>query len=82
MFKLGSSAREREPDTYLPYVGHGTPGVLVLDDSDKLAMVHPHGVAWETADLDAINAKQAQLNVLLRNIASERATLPGGVVPR
>lgn len=80
MFKLGSSAREREPDTYLPYVGHGTPGVLVLDNGDKLAMIHLRGVAWETADPDMTNAQHAQLNVLLRNIASDRLVLSSHVV--
>lgn len=80
MFKLGSSAREREPDTYMPYLGHGTPDVLMLDNGDKLAMVHLGGIAWETAEPDAINAKHANLNVLLRNIASDRLVLSSHVV--
>ena len=75
-----AAVREREPDTYLPYLGHGTPDILVLDNGDKLAMIHLGGIAWETADVGAINAKHAQLNVLLRNIASDRLVLSSHVV--
>lgn len=80
MFKLGASAREREPDTYVPYLGHATPGVLLLDNGDKLVMLHLRGVAWETAEPDAVNAKHSNLNVLLRNIASDRLVLSSHVV--
>jgi len=71
MFK-GSSAREREPDTYVPYLGHATPSVMLLDNGDKLVMLHLRGIAWETAEADAVNAMHSNLNVLLRNIASDR----------
>ncbi len=27
-----AAAREREPDTYVPYIGHAASGVLLLDD--------------------------------------------------
>ena len=80
MFKIGSSAREREPDTYVPYLGHATPGVLLLDNGDKLVMLHLGGIAWETSDPDAINAKHAQRNILLRNIASDRLVLSSHIV--
>jgi len=79
MFK-GSSAREREPDTYVPYLGHATPGVMLLDNGDKLVMLHLRGIAWETAEADAVNAKHSNLNVLLRNIASDRLVLCSHVV--
>ena len=39
MFK-GSSAREREPDTYVPYLGHQPPRVMLLDNGDKIVMLH------------------------------------------
>lgn len=80
MFNLGASAREREPDTYVPYLGHGTPNVLLLDNGDKLAMLKIAGIPWETSDFDAVNSKHAQLNVLLRNIASDRLVLASHVV--
>lgn len=80
MFKMGSSAREREPDTYVPYLGHAAPGVLLLDNGDKLVMLHLRGIAWETAEPDAVNAKHSNLNVLLRNIASDRLVLSSHVV--
>ena len=80
MFKLGSTGREREPDTYLPYVGHAAPDVLLLDNGDKLAMLHLGGLSWETAEPEAINAKHAQINILLRNIASDRLVLSTHVI--
>ena len=80
MFKLRSATREREPDTYVPYLGHAAPGVMLLDNGDKLAMLHLRGVAWETADDDQINAQHSNLNVLLRNIASDRLVLCSHVV--
>jgi type IV secretion system protein VirB4 len=73
-------AREREPDTYVPYVGHRAPGVLLLDDGSKLVMLHLRGIAWETADTEDLNAKHAQRNVMLRNIASDRLVLSSHVV--
>jgi type IV secretion system protein VirB4 len=80
MPKLSAVAREREPDTYIPYVGHATRDVLILDDGSKLAMLRIGGIAWETAEYDEINGKHAQLNILLRNIASDRVVLATHVV--
>ena len=80
MFSRAASAREREPDTYLPYVGHATPGVILLDDGGLLAMIRVGGIAWETADPDELNARHAQRNILLRNIASDRLVLATHVV--
>ncbi len=79
MFK-GSSAREREPDTYVPYLGHAAPGVMLLDNGDKLVMLQLGGISWETADDDSVNARHSSLNVLLRNIASDRLVLCSHVV--
>ncbi len=80
MPSIKGSAREREPDTYLPYVGHATPNVLLLDDGSQLAMLRLAGIAWETTDPAEINARHAQRNILLRNIASERLVLATHVV--
>ena len=38
------------------------------------------GLAWETQEVDALNARHAQLNVLLRNTASERLVLTCHIV--
>src|SRR4051812_9003879 len=72
MPRLDAIAREREPDTYVPFVGHASPDVILLDDGSVLAMLSLHGIAWETADAEEVNARHSQRNLLLRNIASER----------
>ncbi len=71
MFKPGASTREREPDTYVPYLGHAIPGVMLLDNGDKLAVLHLRGISCETPEPDAVNAEHSNLSVLLRNIASD-----------
>lgn len=80
MFKLAAVAREREPDTYVPFVGHAAPGTLLLDDGSKLVMIRLGGIAWETAEPELVNARHAQRNILLRNIASDRMVLATHVV--
>ena len=73
-------AREREPDTYVPYVGHSSPDVVLLDDGSVLAMLQLDGIAWETADVEEVNARHAQRNLLLRNVASDRLVVATHVV--
>lgn len=68
-------AREREPDTYVPYIGHASPSVLLLDDGSLLAMLRLEGAAFETEDPGQVNARHAQRNMLLRNLASDRVVL-------
>ncbi len=80
MFKIAAVAREREPDTYVPFVGHASPGTLLLDDGSKLVMIRLGGIAWETADPELVNARHAQRNILLRNIASDRMVLATHVI--
>lgn len=75
-----TAAREREPDTYVPYIGHASPGVLLLDDGSLLAMLRLEGAAFETEDPAQVNARHAQRNMLLRNIASDRIVLATHVV--
>ena len=72
MFTSGSSASERDPVTHVPCLEHVAPGIMLLDDGDILTMLHVRGIVCEIADADALNAKHAQLNTLLRNIASDR----------
>jgi type IV secretion system protein VirB4 len=80
MFKFAAVAREREPDTYVPYIGHAAPGTVMLDDGSLLAVLRLDGIGWETADVAEVNARHAQRNVLLRNLASERLVLATHVV--
>lgn len=80
MFKIKGAAREREPDTYVPFIGHAAEGVLLLDDGSLLTMLHLDGAAFEMADPGEVNSRHAQRNILLRNIASERIVLATHVV--
>ncbi len=80
MPKFGAAAREREPDTYVPYIGHAAPGVLLLDDGSLLAVLAVDGLSAELADVAEVNARHAALNVLLRNVASDRVTLSSHLV--
>ena len=80
MPKFGAAAREREPDTYVPYIGHAAPGVLLLDDGSLLAVLAVDGLSAELADVAEVNARHAALNVLLRNVSSDRVTLSSHLV--
>lgn len=68
-------ARERDPDTYVPYLGHAAPGTLLLDDGSLLAMIELGGAGFETAAAEEVNARHSRRNLLLRNIASDRLVL-------
>lgn len=68
-------ARERDPDTYVPYLGHAAPGTLLLDDGALLAMIGLGGAGFETAAAEEVNARHSRRNLLLRNIASDRLVL-------
>lgn len=70
-----AATREREPDTYVPYVGHAAPGVIVLDDGGLLIMLGVGGLAHEMADDDHNVAEHSQLNITLRNLAADRLVL-------
>lgn len=59
-------------DECVPYVQHAAPGVVLLDDQSRMAMFHVAGRSWESADPDEVDAWHNQLNVLARNIASDR----------
>jgi type IV secretion system protein VirB4 len=80
MFKIKGAAREREPDTYVPFIGHASAGVLLLDDGSLLTMLRLDGAAFELADTGEVNSRHAQLNILLRNIASDRVVVATHVV--
>jgi type IV secretion system protein VirB4 len=80
MFKIKGASREREPDTYVPFIGHASEGVLLLDDGSLLAMMRLDGIEFELADPGEVNSRHAQRNILLRNISSERLVLATHVV--
>ena len=63
---------EVNADEYVPYVQHVAPGVVLLDDQSRIAMFRVAGRSWEAADPDEVDAWHNQLNVLARNIASDR----------
>lgn len=67
--------REREPEEYVPYVGHVSNGIVALDNDSLLAMLRIDGVAWEMAETGEINARHAGLNNLLRNLANDKLVL-------
>ncbi|ONF49428.1 VirB4 family type IV secretion/conjugal transfer ATPase [Methylobacterium radiotolerans] len=80
MFKIKGAAREREPDTYVPYIGHATDGLVLLDDGSLLAVLRLDGAAFELADPSDVNSRFEQRNILLRNLASERLVLATHIV--
>jgi type IV secretion system protein VirB4 len=67
--------RERTARDYLPYLGHAAPWAMLLEGGGLLGMLRLDGAAWETADPEEVNGAHARLNVLLRNIASDRLVL-------
>lgn len=77
---FSAASREREPDTYVPYIGHAAPGTVLLDDGSLLAMLRLDGATFELADPALVNALHAQRNILLRNISSDRVILQVHVV--
>ena len=77
---FSAASREREPDIYVPYIGHAAPGTVLLDDGSLLAMLRLDGATFELADPALVNALHAQRNILLRNISSDRVVLQIHVV--
>ena len=70
-----SLRREREPEEYLPYLGHVSDGIVLLDNGSLLVMLLLDGAAWEFDAADEFNSRHEMLSGLLRNIADERLTL-------
>ena len=64
--------REREAEETVPYIGHITPEVMLMTDDRVMGMFHLAGVPFETADEADLNSLHQQLNVLLRNVASDQ----------
>jgi type IV secretion system protein VirB4 len=73
---------EISADEYVPYVHHVDSGVVLLDDQSLLAMFRVEGRDCETADPDEVLGWHNRLNVLMRNIASDRLVLSVHLVRR
>ncbi|MGO7733149.1 VirB4 family type IV secretion/conjugal transfer ATPase [Rhizobium leguminosarum] len=73
---LGNNgATERSGDIYLPYVGHVSSDVVLLDDGSIMAMGHVEGVAYELEDPQIRNSRSRAFNTLFRNIADDNVSI-------
>lgn len=66
---------ERDAAPYLPYLGHVSPDVMLLDDGSLLAMGELDGVPCELADDAERNAVTRMLNGLWKTIADDNLTI-------
>lgn len=73
---LGTSGTtERSGEVYLPYVGHLSDHIVLLEDGSIMTMAHISGVAFELEDAEMRNARCRAFNTLLRNIADDHVSL-------
>ena len=73
---------EQTADQYMPYRHHVTPEVVALEDGSQLAMFRADGLYVETMDPAEALGWHNRLNVLARNIASDRFIITVHVVRR
>ncbi|MBY3003606.1 VirB4 family type IV secretion/conjugal transfer ATPase [Rhizobium leguminosarum] len=66
---------ERSGEIYLPYVGHLSDKVVLLEDGAIMAMAHVRGLPFELEDVAIRNARCRAFNTLLRNIADENVSI-------
>lgn len=74
------AGREVMADEYVPYLHHVDNEVVLLNDGSRLAMFRVTGRAWETSDPGDVAGWHSQLNLLCRNIASDRLVLSVHIV--
>ncbi|MCK1717462.1 VirB4 family type IV secretion/conjugal transfer ATPase [Bradyrhizobium sp. 141] len=73
---LGTSGMsERSGEIYLPYVGHLSEHVVLLEDGSIMSMAHIRGVAFELEDAEMRNARCRAFNTLFRNIADDNVSI-------
>ncbi|SEI21604.1 type IV secretion system protein VirB4 [Rhizobium tibeticum] len=73
---FGTSGRtERSGEIYLPYVGHLSDKVILLEDGSIMAMAHIKGLPFELEDVAIRNARCRAFNTLLRNIADDNVSI-------
>jgi len=67
--------RERGISEYIPLVGHVRDDVLLHDDGSLTLMLNLGGIAWQTADVATIIARQGDYHNAIRNIADDVLTI-------
>ncbi|WP_018009783.1 VirB4 family type IV secretion/conjugal transfer ATPase [Sinorhizobium medicae] len=73
---FGTNGRnERSGEIYLPYVGHLSDQVVLLEDGSVMAMAHVKGLPFEMEDVAIRNARCRAFNTLLRNIADDSVSI-------
>lgn len=73
---LGASGTtERSGEVYLPYVGHVSDHIVLLEDGSIMTMAHVSGMAFELEDAEMRNARCRAFNTLLRNIADDHVSI-------
>ena len=82
MSRRAAIRAELPADEYVPYRHHVAAGVVATDDQSRLAIFRLGGRYLETADHDETDAAHNRLNVLARNIASDRLILSVHLVRR
>ena len=82
MRRAGAIKAEVIADEYVPYRHHVANDVVITDDQSLLAIFRVEGRHAETADPIDVDAWHNRLNVLMRNIASDRLILSVHLVRR
>nr|prf virB4 gene [Agrobacterium tumefaciens] len=73
---LGASGTtERSGEVYLPYVGHVSDHIVLLEDGSIMTMAHVSGMAFELEDAEMRNRRCRAFNTLLRNIADDHVSI-------
>ncbi|MER9833265.1 type IV secretion system protein VirB4, partial [Mesorhizobium sp. M0134] len=73
---FGASGRtERSGEIYLPYVGHVSDQVVILEDGSIMAMAHVNGLPFDLEDTEMRNSRCRAFNTLLRNIADDNVSI-------
>lgn len=73
---------EQDSDQYVPFRHHVTPTVISTDDQSLIAVYRVDGLHVEAADAAETQGWHNRLNVLARNIASDRLILSVHIVRR
>ncbi|MAW81901.1 MAG: type VI secretion protein [Parvularcula sp.] len=74
--------REQKAGSRLPYRRHADAATLLLRDGALMQTLHVTGLAFETADTEELNHRQAVRDVMLRAVGSPQFTLHHHIVRR
>ncbi|NTH75430.1 MFS transporter [Agrobacterium rhizogenes] len=73
---LGASGTtERSGEIYLPYIGHLSDHIVLLEDGSIMSIARIDGVAFELEEIEMRNARCRAFNTLLRNIADDHVSI-------